>query len=214
MAENETTGPDGFVRNPEVDYSGIPESPIPDPSADIAPIPGVDPGTAQDTQHDIATPSVSSEATAHHQETVRVVGEVDADGTQDLLREWGDPGSESFAENFAHARHATQELTTPALLEVLDGAGLGDHPLVLRIAADIGRRMAEGGSNTGLTNVARTPANIGKAESVNAELDALMSLMNTDPDKYKQPATQRRIKALTTALGGDDHIVGSGGRTA
>ena len=167
MAENETTGPDDFVRNPEVNYSGIPESPAPDPDEPITPIPGVDPGTIQDTQQDAATTSISPEATAHHQETVAVVSAVDADGTQDLIREWGEPGSETFAQNWGHARFAAQELSSSALQEVLDGAGLGDHPLILRLAADIGRRLSAGGGNQGLTSQARTPANVGRGESVN-----------------------------------------------
>ena len=64
MAENETTGPDDFVRNPEVDYSDIPVNPAPDPDEPITPIPGVDPDTAQDSLGESAS-AVSTEALAH-----------------------------------------------------------------------------------------------------------------------------------------------------
>ena len=212
MADDDT-----FVRNPEIDYSGIPENPAPDPSATVEPIPSVDYGDgtdmAQDTSGESAS-AVSAEALAHHQETLNVVSAVDRAGADDHVADWGQPGSESFAENWGHARFAAQELSSSGLQEVLDGAGLGDHPLILQLAADIGRRLSAGGGNQGLASQARTPANIGKREAITAELDGLMRLMNTDLGQYKSPATQRKIKALTTALAGDGPIVGRASRSA
>ena len=71
MADDDT-----FIRNPEIDYSGIPESPPPDPDEPIAKIPGVDyadgTDTAQDSAHEPAN-AVSAGALAHHTETLNVV---------------------------------------------------------------------------------------------------------------------------------------------
>lgn len=213
MAENETTGPDNFARMEGVDYSAA-DAAI---SAEAATAEADNIGTpdaladAGDTSQGV---TLSPESVAHHHETLSIVEGVDPDGARDLVARWGKPGSESFAENWGHARHAAQELSSPALIEALDGAGLGDHPIILQLAADIGRRMSEGSSNQGLASAAATPQNISQREQINRELSDLTSLINTDPDRYKQPETQRRIDALTTALVGDGPAIGHGGRTA
>ncbi len=198
MAENENTGPDVFVRSPDIDYSAA-DAAI---HADAATAEADNIGTP-DASTDVGDPlqptTVSSEAVRFHEETLAVVQGVDPEGARDLVARWGSPDSESFAENWGYARHASEQLSSPALMEVLNGAGLGDHPIILQLAADIGRRMSAGSGNQGLMDAPRTPQNNSNREQINRELSDLTSLISTDPDKYKRPETQRRVDTLTRA---------------
>jgi hypothetical protein len=54
-----------------------------------------------------------------------------------------DIGGEKLTENLATANSVFEKFGTPALKELLDGSGIGDHPEMVRWAAKIGKAMGE-----------------------------------------------------------------------
>ncbi len=114
----------GFVRAEGVDYSAADAAIATDEAA------GAD--TAQDGPGE-SVGDVGSAALARDTETLNIISAADQAGANDLVADWGAPGSESFATNWAHAKHAYETLASPALDRVLDDYGLGDDPLILRV---------------------------------------------------------------------------------
>lgn len=140
------------------------------------------------------------------------IGASDPDAVAELTDAWGKPGAESFSENFGYAALAEQHLQSPALDRAIIEAGLGGSPMLLRLAADIGRKLATSKGNPSLAAQPRTPANRQAEGNIQQELDKLMALVNTDFETYRKPETQTRIDQLTRALVGDEPAVGHAGR--
>ena len=64
-----------------------------------------------------------------------VLHEDDPQAAASLAEEWG----EGFSDNIKLAREVTGAFADEPLVEVLETTGLGDHPAVLRFAAEIGK---------------------------------------------------------------------------
>lgn len=74
------------------------------------------------------------------------------DAARDTARAWAkdaaadaEYGGADFARNAGIARQALQAFATPALVELLDNSGLGNHPELIRAFYRVGKAMAEDG---------------------------------------------------------------------
>lgn len=91
---------------------------------------------------------------------------------ESLRKDWesaskADPefGGEKFVQNIGVAKTALSKFGTPALTELLDASGLGNHPEVIRFFHRVGKAVAEdtfvgGGSKAGGTSA---PTSFGEA---------------------------------------------------
>lgn len=125
----------------------------------------------------------------------------------ELAQEWG----EDFTGNINVAKRAQQSFGDARVDEFLDqkmvdGVKLGDHPMMLRLWSQVGRRTSEDGIHMGLDPQ--------KTQSVEQELDGIMTKNPPGTPGYNDPAIQRRVAELNAQLYGDSPIVGSSGRSA
>ncbi len=137
-----------------------------------------------------------------------------------LVHEWGG----DFGENLAYAKAAFTNIVRerPDLIEKVDAAGLGNDPAVLKLLAQHGRMsagmMGDFEPMTRHYDAPNTPrissARPSSKRAAQQELDELYRANPPGTDKYKDPKVQRRIGQLASMIGGDDSIVGQGGRTA
>lgn len=99
-----------------------------------------------------------------------------------------------------------QELKDYLNSTIVNGAKLGDHPVLAKAFAKVGLRMGEG-EFIG-------PANAGERQSVQDRINTIMQTHPPGSDGYKLPAVQRELAELHGQLHGHTPIVGSGGRAA
>lgn len=128
-----------------------------------------------------------------------------AETEADLRREWG----ADHERNLNFAQRAVRDFGDEdfvSLLETreIDGVKLGDHPGFVRAFAAIGRRMGED-----------LPLN-GEPErggaGLQARIDGLHALQDSDPRRYASNAVQRELQDLYRRLYGSEPIVGDEGR--
>jgi len=122
-----------------------------------------------------------------------------------LRREWGG----EHDRNVALAQRAVRSFGDDAFTAFLesheaDGVKLGDHPAFLRAFAAIGKGLGEDPPLTG--------AGESGAGSVQARIDALHALQQSDPQKYASRAVQGELQGLYARLYGGQPVVGSEGR--
>ena len=148
-----------------------------------------------------------------------------------LVDEWGGPDSPTFQENIRHAMAAVTayEEKIPGLKDALNleltGPGgisfqLGNDPLVLKLAAMLGREFADrdrerAGSQARNVDAPppRSTLSGRSAEAVQADIDRLNEQVPPGSRKYVDPKHQRRLAALYGELTGDSPIVGARMRT-
>ena len=122
-----------------------------------------------------------------------------------LRREWGG----EHDRNVALAQRAVRSFGDEAFTEFLEsheaeGVKLGDHPAFLRAFAAIGRGMGEDPPLAG--------AGESGGGSVQARIDTLHALQQSDPQKYASRAVQGELQGLYGKLYGGQPVVGSEGR--
>lgn len=81
---------------------------------------------------------------------------------------------------------------------IVNGQKLGDHPVLLRMFGNIGRRMGEG-EFIGAVGA-------GERQSLQAELSQIMADNPPGTEKYKSPAVQNRIKQINESLYGNEPV--------
>jgi hypothetical protein len=148
-----------------------------------------------------------------------------------LVQKWGS----DMADNLAYGREAYSEIVAkhPDIIAKVDASpGLGNHPAVLELLSQFGRQKA-GMMGTLRNNNSSTPApfmptfipspartsagpsgNARGSEETSAEMNRLMSENPPGSDRYKDPAVQARIGALSRILAGSGSPIGRGGRTS
>ena len=149
----------------------------------------------------------------------------------ELVEEWGGPDSPTFKENLDRAMATIDSFDEkiPGLKESLSveltGPGgetiqLGNDPVVLKLAALIGRELAGRGSKADLpqaqnvdTPPPRSTPSGRSAEAVQADIDAMIAQAPPGTRKYTDPKFQKRLSALFDELTGGRPIVGTRMRT-
>lgn len=132
-----------------------------------------------------------------------------------LRREWGADAS----SNLKYAKIVSDEFMTPALKELLtveigNNGMLGDHPVVMDLAAKIGRRLAqERGNQTYTQETISMPENQrqqieGLREDLTEQIHEAQ--MHGKSSKAKRLMAQR--EKLTARLFGNGPIIGQGSR--
>jgi hypothetical protein len=135
----------------------------------------------------------------------RAAAERGAEAEAELRREWGG----DHERNVALARRAAQSFGDEAFAEFLEaetaaGVRLGDHPAFLRAFAAVGRAMDEDQPLSGAGESA--------GSGLQARIDALHALQDSDPRRYASPAVQSELQSLYARLYGGQPVVGSEGR--
>lgn len=128
-----------------------------------------------------------------------------AEAEAGLRREWGG----DHQRNLTFAQRAVRSFGDDAFVDFLEsqeveGVKLGDHPAFVRAFAAIGRAMGE------------DQPLVGEGErgggSLQARIDALHALQQSDPGRYASRAVQSELQSLYARLYGGQPVVGSEGR--
>lgn len=125
----------------------------------------------------------------------------DPDAAAALQAEWG----ADFGGQIALARQGAQALATPELVALLEDSGLGDHPALIRAAAEIGRRLADTRSDA---SAAADVPDAAELERLEAEIDRLHGLQASQPQAYRSERTQRSLARLYARRYGRGPLVG------
>jgi hypothetical protein len=128
-----------------------------------------------------------------------------AEAEASLRREWGG----DHERNLTFAQRAVRSFGDAAFTEFLEGqevegVKLGDHPAFVRAFATIGRAMGEDQPLTGEGERG--------GGSLQARIDALHALQDSDPGRYASRAVQSELQSLYARLYGGQPVVGSEGR--
>lgn len=127
-----------------------------------------------------------------------------------LRKEWG----ADYEANKTLATRAVQAFgevkSHPEVIEFFDktmvnGQKLGDHPVMVRMLGNIGRRMGEG------EFIGAVGAD--QRSSLQSELNQIMTATPPGTTGYAAPAVQKRVMEINEALHGTGGIVGQAGRT-
>jgi len=89
---------------------------------------------------------------------------------------------------------------------MVNGQKLGDHPVMVRMLGNIGRRMGEG------EFIGAVGAD--QRSSLQTELNSIMAATPPGTAGYAKPEVQKRVFEINEALYGNEGIVGQGGRSA
>jgi hypothetical protein len=128
-----------------------------------------------------------------------------------LRKEWG----ADFDANKTLASRAVQAFgevkSHPEVVElfektIVNGQKLGDHPVMMRIFGNIGRRMGEG------EFIGAVGAD--QRSSLQSELNEIMTKNPPGSTGYRDAEVQKRIGEINEALHGNGGIVGVAGRSA
>ncbi len=145
--------------------------------------------------------AVSELATSAKAEENRVAVEARAANEAALRKEWG----ADYEANKTLASRAVQAFgevkSHPEVVEFFDktmvnGQKLGDHPVMVRMLGNIGRRMGEGEFIGAVGSDQRS--------SLQTELQQIMSENPPGTEKYKAAAVQNRIKQINEQLYGNE----------
>ncbi|MEO3429730.1 hypothetical protein AAFN88_12770 [Pelagibius sp. CAU 1746] len=128
-----------------------------------------------------------------------------AEAEASLRREWGG----DHERNLTFAQRAVQSFGDDGFVDFLEsqeveGVKLGDHPAFVRAFAAIGRSMGE--------DVPLSGEGTSGGSSLQARIDALHALQDSDPQKYATRAVQSELQSLYGRLYGGQPVVGSEGR--
>ncbi|MFD2235535.1 hypothetical protein [Phaeospirillum tilakii] len=142
-----------------------PPAPSAEPAAEPAPAPAASyddlvlpEGLSPDAETGAAFRSLAAEAGLSRDTAQKLVDlqagliRKQGDAARDTARAWAkdaaadaEYGGADFARNAGIARQALQAFATPALVELLDNSGLGNHPELIRAFYRVGKAMAEDG---------------------------------------------------------------------
>jgi hypothetical protein len=155
--------------------------------------------------------AVTELATAQKAEENRVAVAAREANEAALRKEWG----ADYEANKTLATRAVQAFgeikSHPEVVEFFDktmvnGQKLGDHPVMIRMLGNIGRRMGEGEFIGAVGSDQR--------QSLQTELNQIMRDNPPGSAKYASREVQTRVTAIHEALAGNGGIVGQGGRSA
>lgn len=146
---------------------------------------------------------VQSLASEIEAENERVALKARTESEAALKKEWGG----DFEANKNLAIRAIQAFGSEGLKAVLNdthinGQKLGDHPELIRVFGQIGRRMGEG-EFIGAVGA-------GERESLKAELERLYRENPVGTDKFNDPAVQKRMREINESMYGTAPVVGMG----
>lgn len=128
-----------------------------------------------------------------------------------LRKEWG----ADYDANKALASRAVQAFgevkSHPEVIElfektIVNGQKLGDHPVLVRMLGNIGRRMGEGEFIGAVGADQRT--------SLQSELNEIYAKNPVGSTGYRSAEVQNRVREINEALHGNGGIVGVAGRSA
>jgi hypothetical protein len=127
-----------------------------------------------------------------------------ADSEVALKREWGS----DFEPNLALANRVGEVFGGPEFKAFLNetplatGGMLGDHPLMAKFLATLGKRSGEGELMIGATPEEKT--------SIQEQIDALNRQVPVGSANYTSAAHQKKLQTLFDKLHGTDPVVGAG----
>lgn len=124
-------------------------------------------------------------------EMLSAMASVDADAASALEGQWGD----QFEENIELAREAMKTIASPPLVALIDKAGLGDHPELIRAAADIGRLVRD-------SSVSQNEFSLQQQPALEKELNQLR-----EGDDYWSEKSQKRVREIFLSLYGSQQMV-------
>ena len=164
------TGPTGFQEHGPEAGAGDPPRDRGHAEPDAGPDPDAKPdGAADDTA------------------VLTAMAAADPEAARALQAAWG----EDLAANLDLARRAARAFASPELKLALEDSGLGDHPALIRVAAEVGRLLdapAAAPAVSGLDAAA--------LEDLEAEIDRLHALQFARPQEYRSERTQRALARL------------------
>lgn len=145
-------------------------------------------------------------------------------GGAELIRDWGGHENPDFAANVriakqeaAYIEQHEPELAAWAMQQHEEGSDLLRNPAVIRFLVRRGRERLYGdtappepANSPPQTQQSTKPITTAGKEAAVERLEELYGLIGTD--KYKSKRVQDEITALEAQLGGDEPVVGSGGR--
>jgi hypothetical protein len=155
--------------------------------------------------------AVTELATAQKAEENRVALAAREANEAALRKEWG----ADFEANKTLATRAVQAFgevkSHPEVVEffektMVNGQKLGDHPVMVRMLGNIGRRMGEG------EFIGAVGAD--QRQSLQAELNTIMTATPPGTAGYAKADVQKRVFEINEALHGNEGIVGMAGRSA
>ena len=126
----------------------------------------------------------------------------DPEAARALQAAWG----EELTANLDLARRAARAFASPELKRALEDSGLGDHPALIRVAAEVGRLLdaPAGPAEPGL--------DAADLERLEAEIDRLHALQFARPQEYRSERTQRALARLYARRYGRGGPAGTEGR--
>lgn len=157
------------------------------------------------------TKAVAELAGAQKAEENRVAVAARAANEAALRKEWG----ADYEANKTLATRAVQAFgevkSHPEVIDFFDktmvnGQKLGDHPIMVRMLGNIGRRMGEG------EFIGAVGAD--QRQSLQSEWNKILADTPPGSDGYRKPEVQKRITEISEALHGTEGVVGSAGRSA
>jgi hypothetical protein len=157
------------------------------------------------------TKAVSELAASQKAEENRVALAAREANEATLRKEWG----ADYEANKTLASRAVQAFgevkSHPEVLElfektIVNGQKLGDHPVMIRMLGNIGRRMGEGEFIGAVGTDQR--------QSLQSELNDIYAKTPVGTTGYAAPAVQKRVSEIMEALHGNGGIVGVSGRSA
>jgi len=130
----------------------------------------------------------------------------------EILDEWGPADGEQFQEQYGHAQSIAQEFIRPSERDLLVQMGLDNHPALLRVAARLGRELAELRDGSGAGGGHPSPA---VRQGLEQRLDNLTAqaheaLRNGDRRKANRLFSER--DKISQRLDGGKPVVGGSGR--
>lgn len=154
--------------------------------------------------------AVTELATAQRAEENRVAVAAREANETALRKEWG----ADYEANKNLATRAVQAFgeikSHPEVIEffektMVNGQKLGDHPIMVRMLGNIGRRMGEGDFIGAVGSDQR--------QSLQAELNQIYAATPPGTAGYAKPEVQKRVTEIMESLHGTGNIVGVGGRS-
>ncbi|MDJ0972604.1 MAG: hypothetical protein QNJ06_22140 [Kiloniellales bacterium] len=169
---NDALAKDAEIRQIEPQEHGLEEgagAPLQDPSA-------TEPDAGPDT-----------DGAAGDAAVLAAMAAADPEATRALRATWG----EDLSANLDLARRAARTFASPELTRALEDSGLGDHPALIRVAAEVGR-LLEGEA----TAQSEEPLGASAMKALDAEIDRLHALQFSRPQEYRSERTQQVLSRL------------------
>ena len=150
-----------------------------------------------------AEPDAEPDGAAGDAAVLAAMAAADPEAARVLQAAWG----EDLAANLDLARRAARAFASPELKRALEDSGLGDHPALIRVAAEVGRLLDAPAAAPAVSGL-----DAAVLESLEAEIDRLHALQFARPQEYRSERTQRALARLYTLRYGRGGPAGPRGR--